>query len=171
MCGPYSAHMLKRAVLSLALGLPLLLGACAPVNSLLASRDGGEKGPLQFGPLAVGQTWTVSGVVDSRNVVTTVTIPDLVNVQGKFASYSARDEYTGFNDNRAGFAVASYDPDRRSAEFRWVGDAGAGSFDKVTYTCKLDNLTGTPLIGVLTYGRNGQTVANGTCEANLNGQS
>ncbi len=171
MCGPYSAAMHKRAVLSLALGLPLLLGACAPINSLLASRDGGEKGPLQFGPLAVGQTWTVSGVVDSRNVVTTVTIPDLVNVQGKFASYSARDQYTGFNDNRTGFAVASYDPDRRTVEFRWVGDAGSASFDKVTYSCKIEKLTGAPLTGVLSYERNGQRVANGTCEATLSGQS
>lgn len=170
MCGPYPAGMLKRAVLPLALGLPLLLGACGPVASLLSSTDG-EKGPLQFGPLAVGQTWTLSGVVDSRNVVTTVKIPDLVNVQGKFASSSARDEYTGFDDNRAGFAVATYDPDRRNAEFRWVGDAGAASFDKVVYTCKLDNLAGNPLIGTLTYTRNGQTVANGTCEANLSSQS
>ncbi|CAM3881892.1 hypothetical protein [Deinococcus frigens] len=163
--------MLKRAVLPLALGLPLMMGSCAPITSLLASRDGGEKGPLQFGPLAVGQTWTLSGVVDGRNVVTTVTIPDLVNVQGKFASYSARDEYIGFNDSRAGFAVATYDPDRRNAEFRWVGDAGAASFDRVTYTCKLDRLTGNPLIGTLTYMRNGKTVANGTCEANLSQQS
>lgn len=165
--------MLKRAVLPLALGLPLMLGACAPINSLLASRDG-EKGPVQFGPLAVGQTWTLSGVVDGRNVVTTVTVPDLMSVQGGFASFSARDEYTGFNDNRAGFAVASYDPDRRSAEFRWVGDAGAAPFDKVVYTCKLPNAVanlGTPLTGTLTYQRNGQVLANGTCEATLSGQS
>lgn len=162
--------MLKRAVLPLALGLPLLLGACAPVASLLSSTDG-EKGPLQFGPLAVGQTWTVGGVVDSRNVVATVTIPDLVNVQGVFASSSARDEYNGFNDNRAGFAVASYDPDRRSAEFRWVGDAGAASFDRVVYTCKIENLSATPLTGTLNYQRNGQLVATGTCEVNLSGRS
>ncbi|WP_156123085.1 hypothetical protein [Deinococcus radiopugnans] len=162
--------MLKRAVLPLALSLPLLLGACAPVASLLSSTDG-EKGPLQFGPLAVGQTWTVGGVVDSRNVVATVTIPDLVNVQGVFASSSARDEYNGFNDNRAGFAVASYDPDRRSAEFRWVGDAGAASFDRVVYTCKIENLYATPLTGTLNYQRNGQLVATGTCEANLSGRS
>ena len=161
--------MLKRAVLPLVLGLPLLMGSCAPINSLLASRDG-EKGPLQFGPLAVGQTWTLSGVVDGRNVVTTVIIPDLMNVQGKFASHSARDEYTGFNDNRAGFAVATYDPDRRSTEFRWVGDAGNAAFDKVVYACQLGGVVGTPLTGTLTYQRNGQVVANGTCEANLSGQ-
>ncbi|MDV6373797.1 hypothetical protein [Deinococcus arenicola] len=162
--------MLKRAALPLALGLPLLLGACAPINSLLASRDG-EKGPLQFGPLAVGQTWTLGGVLEGRNVVTTIAIPDLVNVQDRFASYSARDQYTGFNDNRTGFAVATYDPGRRNVEFRWVGDAGTASFDRVVYTCKLDRLIGNPLIGTLTYQRNGQVQANGTCEANLSQQS
>ncbi|GGM12343.1 hypothetical protein [Deinococcus aerophilus] len=159
--------MSKRAVLAFALLVPLL-GSCAPVASLLASRDDTGPAPFQFGPLIVGQTWTVSGTVTGRDVVTTVNIPELVIVPDGYASAGTRDQYTGFNEGRAGFNVATFDQERRTVTFRWVGPAEG--FDRVTYTCKISRLIGEPLTGTLTYERNGQTVANGTCEARVSQQ-
>lgn len=159
--------MPKRAVLPLLLLVPAL-GSCAPLASILASRDDTRPAPFGFGPLVVGQTWTVSGTVAGRDVVTTVNIPDLVIVQKGYASASTRDQYNGFNDHRAGFNVAAYDPDRRSVTFRWVGETVG--FDNTTYSCDVSRLIGEPLIGTLTYERNGQGVTTGTCEARISQQ-
>jgi hypothetical protein len=73
---------------------------------------------------------------------------------------NARDQIAAFEESRAGFSAADFDPSTRVARFRWVGDA-----DGVSYTCRVMNAAASPLRGVLTYERQGRVVANGTCEA------
>lgn len=159
ICGPYAAGMFKPALLPLALTLPLL-GSCAPLASILANRESDGPAPRRAGPLVVGQTWTVSGLVDGRSVSATVNVPDLVDVQDTSATFNARDQIDAFAASRAGFTVADYDSNRRVARFRWVGESAG-----LSYTCRIENVILAPLRGVLTFERNGQIVARGTCEA------
>ncbi|WP_309570640.1 hypothetical protein [Deinococcus sp.] len=147
------------ALLPLALTLPLL-GACAPLSAMLADRNANGAAPRRVGPLTVGQTWTVSGLVDGRAVTSTVNIRDLVNVPNGSGSVNARDQITAFEESRPGFSVADFMPDTRVARFRWVGES-----DGVSYTCRVTNAAASPLRGVLTYERSGKVIANGTCEA------
>lgn len=158
MCGPYAALMRSPALLPLALILPLL-GACAPLSSLLANRDNGPS-PRRAGPLTVGQTWTVSGLVDGRAVTSTVSIRDLVEVPNGSGSVNTRDQLTAFEQSQAGFSVADFNPSTRVVRFRWVGET-----DGTAYTCRIMNPIVSPLRGVVTYERLGRVVANGTCEA------
>lgn len=157
--GPYAAGMFKPALLPLALTLPLL-ASCAPLASLLANSSSDGPSPRRAGPLVVGQTWTVSGLVDGRSVSATVSIPNLVDVQDTSATFNARDQLDAFAASRVGFTVADYDGGRRVARFRWVGESAG-----LSYTCRIENVISAPLRGVLTYERGGQTVARGTCEA------
>ncbi|MFC3833242.1 MULTISPECIES: hypothetical protein [Deinococcus] len=143
------------------LTLPLL-GACAPLNAMLADRDTNGPAPRRAGPLVVGQTWTVSGLVDGRSVTSTISIRDLVDVPGGSGSVNASDQITAFERSQAGFTVADFDRSRRVARFRWVGE-GEG----ITYTCRVMEAAASPLRGELTYERLGKAVANGTCEAVL----
>ncbi|GAA0505532.1 hypothetical protein [Deinococcus depolymerans] len=152
--------MIPRA-LPAALLLSLLLASCAPVASMLASRDGAGPPPRQAGPLTVGDTWTVSGPIDGRSVTTTVNVTDLVDVPGGTASVSERDRLEAFAAGRVGYGVARYDPDRRYVTFTWVGEGDA------TYTCEVTSPLGLPYQGRLTMQRGGQTVATGTCEASV----
>lgn len=154
--------MPNRAVLTF-IALPLLLGACAPVASLLANRDAEGPAPRRAGPLVVGQTWTVSGTVDTRNVTATVGVPDLVDTPGNLsATANARDQIAAFETGRSGFTLAEYDPNRRVLSFRWIGES-----PDVTYTCTVDYAFAVSPVGVLLYQRGGRTVANGTCQAVL----
>ncbi|WP_412029699.1 hypothetical protein [Deinococcus yunweiensis] len=141
------------------LTLPLL-GACAPLNAMLAERDANGPSPRRAGPLVVGQTWTVSGLVDGRAVTSTISIRDLVDVPQGSGSVNARDQIAAFEASQAGFTVAEFDSNRRIARFRWVGEG-----DSISYTCRIMNAAASPLRGELTYERFGKTVATGTCEA------
>ena len=160
MCGPYALPMTLR-VLTAALLLPVLMASCTPVASLLAARDREGPSPRQAGPLTVGDTWTVSGPIDGRSVAATISVPDLVSVSGGTASVNERDRLDAFAAGREGFGVARYDPDRRYVTFSWVA---AGS---TTYICEVTAPLSLPYQGRLTMQRGGQTVANGTCEANV----
>ncbi|GHF55587.1 hypothetical protein HNQ07_003335 [Deinococcus metalli] len=147
------------ALLPLALTLPLL-GACAPLYAMLAERDANGPSPRRAGPLVVGQTWTVSGLVDGRAVTSTVSIRDLVNVPNGTGSVNARDQIAAFEESRAGFTVADFNPSTRVVRFRWVGEA-----DGISYTCVASHTGASPLRGELTYERLGKVVATGTCDA------
>ncbi|WP_291431513.1 hypothetical protein [Deinococcus sp.] len=148
-------------VLTAAVLLPVLIASCAPVASLLAARDEQGPSPRQAGPLTVGETWTVTGPIDGRSVTATISIPDLVPVASGTASVNERDRLDAFATGREGFSVAHYDPERRSVTFSWVATRNT------TYTCEVTSLLSLPYQGRLTMQRGGQTVANGTCQANF----
>ncbi|MBZ9752545.1 hypothetical protein K7W42_16980 [Deinococcus sp. HMF7604] len=149
--------MIKPGLLfSLAL-LPLL-ASCAPLTSMLASQDGPV--PRSAGPLTVGQTWTVSGPVSGRTVTTTINVRDLVEVAGSTASVGGRDQADAFARAQAGFGVATYNNDRRTLNFEWIGEQGE------RYVCTIDTLLSLPYAGRLTLKQGGNT-ATGSCQATL----
>lgn len=150
-----------RALLPAALIVSSVLASCAPVSSMLAARDAEGPSPRQAGPLTVGDTWTVSGPIDGRSVAATISIPDLVDVVNGTASVNDRDRLDAFAAGREGFGLARFDPDRRYLTFSWVA---AGN---TMYSCEITTLLSLPYQGRLTMQRGGQTVANGTCEANV----
>ncbi len=154
--GPYPARM-NLKVLPVLLALPLL-GACAPVASLLANAEADGPAPRRAGPLVVGQTWTVSGPVDGRTVTQSVNITDLVDVADGTASVNGRDQADAFGAGRAGFTVATYDGSRRTLRFDWIAENGA------TYSCRIGTLLSQPYQGELTLKTGGRT-ATGTCSA------
>ncbi len=144
-------------VLPVLLTLPLL-GACAPLASILANSESEGPKPRTAGPLVVGQTWTVSGPVDSRTVTQSVNITDLVDVADGTASVNGRDQADAFSAGRAGFTVATYDGNRRTLRFDWIAENG------VTYSCRIGTLLSQPYQGELTLKTGGRT-ATGTCSA------
>lgn len=154
----YAARMTKPALL-LSFALLPLLASCAPLASLLTPREGGPA-PRTAGPLTVGQTWTVSGQLEGSPVTATVAVPDLVSVSGGTASVGGLDQADAFARGRSGFAVATYDGDRRVLNFEWIGNSGE------RYTCRLDTLLSLPYTGRLTR-LQGTNVATGSCQATV----
>ncbi|WP_189067612.1 hypothetical protein [Deinococcus radiotolerans] len=144
-------------VLPALLALPLL-GACAPLASILANSENEGPRPRTAGPLTVGQTWTVSGPIDGRTVTQSVNIPNLLDVADGTASVSGLDQAQAFDSNQAGFSVATFNKDRRTLRFNWIAEDGA------QYTCQIDTLLSQPYSGRLTLKKSGYE-ATGTCTA------
>ena len=160
MLGPYPAPMSLK-VLPVLLALPLL-GACAPLASILANSENEGPKPRMAGPLTVGQTWTVSGPIDGRTVTQSVNIPDLVDVADGTASVSGLTQAQAYESNQAGFSVATFNKDRRTLRFDWIAEDGA------RYTCRIDTLLSLPYSGRLTLTKGGYE-ATGTCSATTSG--
>lgn len=160
MIGPYALAMRTPALMALA-ALPLLLGSCTTLSSFISTDPAVDSA----GPLVVGQTLSVTGIIDGGNVSASVPVPQLVNVVGGRGTVSDRDRIDALQRGRSGFTSASYlNTNAENVTLIWIGDAVNGAAPQ--YTCSISTLTKAPYSGVLTL-RRGANSYTGTCSADL----
>jgi hypothetical protein len=165
MIGPYACCMRKPVLvpslsaLLAALALPLLLGSCSTISSVI-SQDAKVD---SAGPLEVGKPWTLTGAIDSGTVNTSIPVKALYNVVGGSATVADRDQLSALEAGERGFSSAAYLTDSvNTLKFIWLGDAVGGVVPR--YTCTITSLLQAPYAGVLVLQRGGNTYR-GTCTA------
>lgn len=141
----------------LALAIPLLMSSCAALNGVLSNDPVVDSA----GPLNVGKTYSVSGVIDGRTVSVGVPVTTLVTVTNGRGTVSDRDTLAALDAGKAGFVSASFlTSPVDSLNIVWTGDLVGGVTPR--YTCVVSTLLSMPYTGVLTLVRGGNTYK-GTC--------
>lgn len=161
MIGPYALGMLKPVLLAPL--VPLLFSSCALLGNVISTDPAVDS----VGPLVVGKTLAVSGVVSGGPVSTSVPVPQLVNVVGGRGTVNDRDRLEALQSSRSGFASASYTNSSGYLtasggvlNIDWIGANANGVAPK--YTCTVTTFTLMPYSGVLTL-RSGENSYRGTC--------
>ena len=163
--------MSKRLLPALMLSA-LSLSACAPAATNPLTNLLGPRTPDRAGPLIVGQTWAVSGLLPGQTQVSkTLAVPQLIaqdnasDIQIK-ATNSTRDQTIAQQVPSADYQYVAYVNNDQYKQVRFVWNAAGGLGRVDTYTCAVTPTGSLPLTGVLTLQRpESATVQNGTCTA------
>ncbi|WP_043816551.1 hypothetical protein [Deinococcus maricopensis] len=148
------------------LGAAVLLGSCAPLLSTAAQLA--QQGPSSpsAGPLEIGQTWAITGLVNAENVAFDAPVTQLVGEPRQAATLAARDETAAFAAGRAGTNVVKYDATGvPTLKFVWVGRTVERR--PYVYTCTITDPLSQPYQGTLTLDRGEPTPLRGSCTAQL----
>ena len=168
-----SNRLLPALMLSALTLSALTLTACAPAATTSLTNLLGPKTPDRAGPLIVGQTWAVSGILSGRTQVSkTLAVPQLIaqdnnnnDVQIK-ATLSTRDQVAAQQVPSSEYQYVAYvnSDQYKQVRFSWNVAGGLGRVD--TYTCQAAPTGSLPLRGVLTLKRpESSMVQTGTCTA------
>ena len=150
----------------------LILNACAPTATTPLTNLLGPKTPDRSGPLIVGQTWAISGVLSGTTPISkTLPVPQLVaqsnakDLTSK-GTVSVSDQALAEQVPSADYQFVAYTNNDQSKQVRFVWNGNVTSERVERYECRTPYNGSVPLRGVLTLQFQGSpTAQRGTCTA------